>query len=1166
MTIKRFAKESPEVTADLDDLLDRATELVRLAVDRSLSESSNDNSNGPDDDHWSFENMMTRKLKKFPKATREKLSLNAKSRLNADTASKERRYGKLFSRIDHNERVSVIGKADQFAGREEISSRALRLQKAMESQIAEEQKERRQRRQQKRNAGKNASPRSSTVQASATDRPQRVPEIATGADLSDLIADELDDFNLSDLLDPPEVPENRPVELELQLTKITCIDDFKKEVGKDEIAIGAVLHDIYSLPAEDHYFDPKKLGKFKQGKENDLARDVTLPLSLGKIPISDGDWQNRVYTASIYLAETDMGGFNKRKLEELHGMSSHEMRDLLFLAYCVSLTSLWGVSGATKSGVDARGVTYAIGVGAGPFVCLAIFFLITKGLRKGLIRTGITAALKLVALSAKIVGEVISDAVRDEFFPPQVINFHFSIPDGIVDSDLLGLDMGSASPTKVRFEYLQKGKRIDEHKAIYELEFAWKVKTERRLPVPPSPPPVEADPVSPEALANLDKIEHIGVIMLENRSFDQMLGFLANDQDNPRMVNGTDTGRTLGMSNILRARTEEEFSALAGSGGKFNSNAEQVTAQLRDLLLEDQEIEVRAFTDSLIEDDPGHTITNVAIQTLGWPEFITLDNPDTAEESDGFLVDPHWPQEEDLISPTPMPGFANDYFSVLSGRNRLHLQKIATGESLRAEDIEKQLDQIRQIMGYFPAFLVPTYDLLAAEFGVCARWYSSYPGNTWVNRTISMTGRPARRAKVKTKDHRSKDEEEQFESASAADKMHALFITDNSFPWNEESIFRKLDAGTRPDGRKISWACYSQDMPSLLAIDASYASEFRNRLNGTPNRFRTIGRFFEDAQKRNGLPNVFWIDPNFVDIGDLREIVGNREKNPKITELENGEKESRKDREREETGSEMVLDENTANDDHPPADISHGQHFVMEIFNALLQSPDWSQTLLVITYDEHGGFFDHVQPPYLNKLQNPVEAESPAFRSLGARVPAIVVSPWIGRGLVSHTQFDHTSILKTILLKFLGCADNAGERIAKANHLGGLLTESAPRFVEEYGQGVPSNATPSTRKASVGKRTKRDGVANNLAQAKHEAKDNRIFQRDDDDRAFGIIKHVDKSVRVRKKLMQNAMYSASVALRMYEGRDLNTRNAKQRPPTDLANQMNEARKKILEEI
>jgi phospholipase C len=147
-----------------------------------------------------------------------------------------------------------------------------------------------------------------------------------------------------------------------------------------------------------------------------------------------------------------------------------------------------------------------------------------------------------------------------------------------------------------------------------------------------------------------------------------------------------------------------------------------------------------------------------------------------------------------------------------------------------------------------------------------------------------------------------------------------------------------------------------------------------------------------------------------------------------------------------------------SNDDHPPSDLRAGQKLVLHLVDALLQSPAWEKVLLVITYDEHGGFFDHVQPPK-------AADDRPSMRRYGPRVPALVVSPFVGRQSVSKTVFDHTSIIKTILTRFgtesNGSLPTMGARVAAAKHVGELLTEQSPRRIErvEYQPLVDQAAT-----------------------------------------------------------------------------------------------------------
>jgi phospholipase C len=96
-----------------------------------------------------------------------------------------------------------------------------------------------------------------------------------------------------------------------------------------------------------------------------------------------------------------------------------------------------------------------------------------------------------------------------------------------------------------------------------------------------------------------------------------------------------------------------------------------------------------------------------------------------------------------------------------------------------------------------------------------------------------------------------------------------------------------------------------------------------------------------------------------------------------------------------------------SNDDHPHADVRAGEVFMNQVYDAVRQGPGWKNTVLVITYDEWGGFFDHVPPGKAPDV-------SPRTALRGFRVPTVVISPFARRGHISHQTFDHTSILKMI--------------------------------------------------------------------------------------------------------------------------------------------------------
>ena len=115
---------------------------------------------------------------------------------------------------------------------------------------------------------------------------------------------------------------------------------------------------------------------------------------------------------------------------------------------------------------------------------------------------------------------------------------------------------------------------------------------------------------------------------------------------------------------------------------------------------------------------------------------------------------------------------------------------------------------------------------------------------------------------------------------------------------------------------------------------------------------------------------------------------------------------------------------NAESDEHPPANVQVGEKFTHDVMQALVTSPNWSSSAMFLTYDEHGGFYDHVaaadgasspttSPPMLKPGDTPG-----AFDRFGIRVPTIVISPYAKKHFVSHTVYDHTSILHFIETRF----------------------------------------------------------------------------------------------------------------------------------------------------
>jgi phospholipase C len=152
-------------------------------------------------------------------------------------------------------------------------------------------------------------------------------------------------------------------------------------------------------------------------------------------------------------------------------------------------------------------------------------------------------------------------------------------------------------------------------------------------------------------------------------------------------------------------------------------------------------------------------------------------------------------------------------------------------------------------------------------------------------------------------------------------------------------------------------------------------------------------------------------------------------------------------------------------DDHPDADMHRGQIFVKRVYDTLRSNPAlWEKTLLIITYDEHGGLYDHVVPPIADVLHTQEElvtnpggpgiglTASPSREPLlqipyGVRVPTFVVSPWTPRGKGPGVILDHCSILKSVLARFWGGEKPfLSDRVNASHSFDAFLTEAAPRM------------------------------------------------------------------------------------------------------------------------
>ena len=155
----------------------------------------------------------------------------------------------------------------------------------------------------------------------------------------------------------------------------------------------------------------------------------------------------------------------------------------------------------------------------------------------------------------------------------------------------------------------------------------------------------------------------------------------------------------------------------------------------------------------------------------------------------------------------------------------------------------------------------------------------------------------------------------------------------------------------------------------------------------------------------------------------------------------------------------------TSNDFHPHGSVKVGDAYIGEVYDILRKSPQWDRTVFVLTFDEHGGFYDHVTPPLVRDDNvNPNPGKHPNYKQLGFRVPCIVMGPYAPAKIVSAGPYEHCSILRMIEWRWGLEPMHARDRYAK--NLAEVLDFSAARPPVE----VPKVVVPATlpRPANAG--------------------------------------------------------------------------------------------------
>ena len=417
--------------------------------------------------------------------------------------------------------------------------------------------------------------------------------------------------------------------------------------------------------------------------------------------------------------------------------------------------------------------------------------------------------------------------------------------------------------------------------------------------------------------ANVDnsaraRIDHVVVLMLENRSFDQMLGLLPG-------VNGVtlDSEKFVNYLDPRHPIADAEFRVSAA--------------------------EYFGIPDGDIP--PPQQLNGVATDLYGGPSHSF---PSASQQ----LYNDAWgPAGGDAKGTTPATnsGFVHSYSDELQ---RTYADW-AKSDSTFVPPSEPPRDHVAVAMAVFTPEQLPVLSGLAGAFCVCDQWYSEVPGPTEPNRLF-------------------------MHAATSVGLVHNPW----EFPIGARTIYEDID---EQGGR--TWATYFTDLADATNFPA---------LKVQTDKLRDWSQFATDLGDPATFPNYVFLCPQYMNSPD-----------------------------------------GFANCQHAPWDVRYGEHWIADVYEALRASPLWERTLLIITYDEHGGFYDHVTPPS-DGVAAPDDLRSPtdydrqkypytfradgtpnpeyvfAFDRLGFRVPAVLVSPWLAAGKVESRRLQHTSVLATV--------------------------------------------------------------------------------------------------------------------------------------------------------
>ena len=431
---------------------------------------------------------------------------------------------------------------------------------------------------------------------------------------------------------------------------------------------------------------------------------------------------------------------------------------------------------------------------------------------------------------------------------------------------------------------------------------------------------------------SINDIRHLVVLMLENRSFDNLLGFLYDRQERPRVrVPHNDEAIFFGL----------DFDP----GGGAEHGGDYWNPSNRDFFA-----------------TPPAPALKVPIMPAAVGDFRSP-KPDPGEHFDRITAQIFGPGVPAIAPNHRMLGFVLDYAH--------------SAGSAGADDI----------MRYYQPSQVPVIASLGRNFAVCDRWFAACPTQTLPNRAFAHTG-------------------------TSCGKVNNWPY--DPFDYNVPTIFNVLEESQKaPWGAKLSWKVYKDShlhgFERIPVTRVQFPQLWNPNLN---DHFRHLEDFQQDVRSGT-LPTYSFIEPR------------------------------------------LLID---GNDQHPPRDIRPGEQLIYDVYESIRRSDRRAEILLLITYDEHGGCYDHVPPPF-GAVAPDERRKEPLFNfnRYGVRVPAILVSPYIEQGTVFRSakhlhdnlesQYDHTSILATLRdwLAIPSARMLSSKRVAGAPTFANVLTRPSPR-------------------------------------------------------------------------------------------------------------------------